>query len=532
MKKFSKHLIVLGVLVACICIVFLLVKTTGTSNTDDKLEATQTSYYPKGDWRTSTPEAQGMDSKELNEMLKHILEDKTGIHSVHIIRNGYLVAESCVYPHKAGNLHLLNSCTKSVTSALIGMLINEGKIKSVEEKVINLFSDRKIANMDDKKKSMTLKNLLTMTTGLEWSEDGNYGASYDSNTQMKNSNDMVKYVLDKPMIADPGKVFYYNTGASHILSAIIKKYSNQKTIDYAREKLFTPMGVSDIVWAEDNKGINSGGSGLFLKPEDLAKFGYLYLNNGKWQDKQLIPESWVGESTMKQIDTPNGLAGQNGYGYQWWQNKTTGYSARGYAGQYLFVVPKYKLVVVFTSSVSGMDFYKPENFLDDYIIPSIKATNAIKENEQALGELQATISKLATAPIPVGIKKLPKIALEISGKKFVMDNDETYTFEFTEDSRECLLKQFSLGYDYNLKVGMDGIYRDNIQEGIYWKGFSNPVCYRGSWINENTISVDMVPLEDSGTYRMEFTFNGKNVNLKTYDATRNEISAEANGSYK
>lgn len=487
-------------------------------------ESVKADYWPTEGWKTSSPEAQGMDSELINKMFNEINEKQIKVHSLLIIRNGYSVTEAYFYPYKKEYRHILNSVTKSINSGLVGLAIEDGYIKSINQRVVDIFSDEPIENLNERKKSITIKNLLTMTPGFDWQESGNYNTSSDSNTQMWASPNQAMFVLNRPMADEPGKTFYYNSGASHLLAAIVQRTSGKTSLEYANERIFKPLGISDLSWRIDRQGFYSGGGGIFMKPEDLAKYGYLYLNKGKWDGKQLIPQKWIEESTSKQINTPNGLAGRYGYGYQWWQNKFGGYSARGFSGQYLFVVPEYNLVAVFTGGLKNDDFYKPEELMEKYVLPSVKSDRAIVENSTALGQLHNTLEAISKSPESTKAAKLPAIARQVSGKTFIMDNGETYSFEFN-DSNECTLHWFSDNIMYDVKIGLDGVYRVSDMNEFYWKNMISKAGFRGTWTNDNTFTVDLCPLEDSNTYTFIFKFEGNSLNaVMRMNLSGNEVT--------
>lgn len=519
MKNYRNRLFTL--LLSLICAAVLTAGCTQSVMSD-------ASYWPTEAWRTSTPEAQGMDSVKLADMFDYIQESGLDVHSLLIVRNGYLVSEGYFYPYKKEYRHILNSETKSITSALVGLALEDGLIKSLDQKVLDFFPDMKVDNLDDRKKSMTIGHLLTMTTGLDWNESGAYGAANDTNTQMWAQENQLQYVLDRPMKQEPGKSFYYNSGASHILSAIVQKAAGKTPLEYASERIFKPLGITDISWGTDRQGINSGSGRIFMKPEDLAKYGYLYLNKGKWDGKQLIPEKWVQESTKKQVDTPNGLAGRYGYGYQWWQSKFGGYSARGFGGQFLFVMPEYNMVVVFSSGLVPNDFFAPEELVEDYIIPAVKASSAVAENKQAYESLTDKLEFINKAPETSQAPVLPEIGKQISGKTFRMDNGETYSFEFTGGS-ECKMHWFCDGIMYDVTIGLDNVYRENSMDAFYWKGMTTKAGFRGSWTASDTFMTELIPLEDNNTYRQEFRFSGSKLNAKMIQVMNGAVVTNTDG---
>jgi CubicO group peptidase (beta-lactamase class C family) len=336
-----------------------------------------TTYWPTEDWLESTPEEQGMDPTKLSEMMEYIDENSLNIESLLIVRNGFLVFEE--YPDPTYNKdrkHILFSVTKSFTSALMGIAIQEGFVDSVEEKVLNYFPGREFANLDSRKRQINIEHLLTMTAGLEYDEWSTpYTSSQNDYNLMIQAEDSVQFVLDKPMVADPGAVWTYSTGATQILSAIIDYTTGDSTLDFAHNYLFGPLGITDVRWPADGQGINYGGSMMQLKPRDMAKFGYLYLHNGTWNNEQIVPAEWVKKST----ETITQHWEHGGYGYQWWTYPPFGiYAAQGYNSQSIFVIPNHNMVVVFTANIGSSN---PEpGILFNYIIPAALSTPVSESN--------------------------------------------------------------------------------------------------------------------------------------------------------
>jgi CubicO group peptidase (beta-lactamase class C family) len=184
---------------------------------------------------------------------------------------------------------------------------------------------------------------------------------------MWNKEDWVAYVLDLPMIAEPGTVFEYCNSASFLLSAIIQETSGTDTLAYAQVNLFSPLGITEVEWQTNPQGIYTGWGGMRLEPRDMAKIGYLYLQNGVWEGEQIVHAAWVAASTAKYIDATL----QDGYGYQWWLTDEGLYMALGYAGQFIFVVPELDLVAVFVSDLPEEEFYTPQQLMESYIIQAV-----------------------------------------------------------------------------------------------------------------------------------------------------------------
>src|SRR5262249_35764084 len=272
-------------------------------------------------------------------------------------------------PHVEDSLHHLYSVTKSITSALVGIAIKQGAIKSVHQPVLDFFPKLANVNRDRRIRAMTIEHLLEMETGLEWNESRvPYGTRRNSVSQMKSSPDWIHYYLSRRMVAEPGTMFAYSSAATHLLSAIIQRQTGITASSYAQERLFDPLGISNVQWTADPNGITTGGWGLYLTARDTAKIGYLYLNRGSWSEAEVVPPHWVDASTTKHAtvisakDLRYRLARllwwalrrdslpvtSMDYGYHWWLPPFGGYAALGYAGQSIFVVPDLKLVVVFT----------------------------------------------------------------------------------------------------------------------------------------------------------------------------------------
>ena len=310
----------------------------------------QTTPSDLSDWLVSTPEEQGLDSKKLEEMLAYIDEENLPITSALVMRHGSLVMEA--YPQRYAGPAVkrkLYSATKSFISALVGIAIQEGFLESVDQKVINFFPERTIKNLNARKRDITIEHLLTMTPGYQW--------DMGDGSRMRESQDPVQYVLDKPMVAAPGRVYNYGDGASHLLSAILTQVTGLTTLEFAQQYLFTPLGITDVSW-ESKEDVNFGGSGLYLTPRDMAKFGSLYLNEGRWGEKQVVPAKWVAHSTRTYVRGEGYIAETeayiDGYGYQWWTVPESGvFYASGMNEQRIYVIPELDMVVVFTANNTG-----------------------------------------------------------------------------------------------------------------------------------------------------------------------------------
>lgn len=457
-------------------------------------------YWPSEGWQTSTPEEQGMDSQLLADMLVYIKEHDINIHSVLVIRNGYIVTEAYLAPYDETTLHELRSCTKSFTSALMGIAIEQGMIEGVDQLMLDYFPERTIENLDEAKQGITLDNLLTMSAGFDWPG----GILEPIINEMSLRPDWLQFVLDRPVVDEPGTKFVYNSGGSNVLAAIVEGATGMKAFDYAEQYLFEPLGITEYRWAQDPRGHTLGGFGLRLTPRDMAKFGYLYLNNGLWDGEQIIPAEWVADSTIKRIDA-NPLS--DSYGYQWWVDNKGYYMALGYGGQYIIVKPDLNLVVVFTSGLIPNDFFAPETLLNSYILPAAKSTEPLPENSEGVAALEAAAAALSN-PEGSSVPTLPETAWAISGQTYSLSKNNyflnTFSLSFEVDSPVASVV-FNDGPP--LVVGLDDVYRLNEVSrfgNIHW---SDPFIARGEWDDQEQFVIDIQILSRPDWIQVTLSFN-------------------------
>lgn len=335
-------------------------------------------YFPTNGWRECSPSKVGMDIERLklmNDEIARLVELDYNIHSVLVIRDGYIVAEQYYSRYfDPFTEHKLASCTKSFTSALVGIAIEEGYIAGKDDKMLDFFTDYEIQNPGEEKSSITLEHMLTMSAGLDWDElDYLYTDPQNTNYQWKRSEDWIQFVLDRPMEYSPGTVQDYNSGLSELLAVIVQKATGIRADSFALEKLFTPLGIEEYYWPLNPEGFARGGGGVRLTPRDMAKLGFLHIMKGKWGDRQILSNEWISSSGSKQIVAQH-IQGF-WYGYQFW---VTGdglmYTALGYGGQWIMIIPQYDLVVVFNNQfVEGNPDQEgtPMRLFYEYIIPAV-----------------------------------------------------------------------------------------------------------------------------------------------------------------
>jgi len=447
-----------------------------------------------------------MDSELLAEMMDYLREQSAfDIHSLLIIRNGYMVTDAYFYPFaQSRSLHDLASATKSFTSSLIGIAINKGYIESVEQHVLDFFPERSVANIDASKEAMTLEDPLTMRPGFECS----HSPPDITTSEMMDTPDWVKFVLDSSMATEPGSRWVYCSPASHLLSAIIQEASGMNAFEFAQQHLFEPLGISDAIWASDPQGYTRGWSDLILTPHDMAKLGYLYLNEGEWDGQQLLSADWVAAATSP-LGSPK-------YGYQWWLHPS-GYYADGAGGQRIFVFPDLDMVVVTTGN-GGSDYEVISDLLYSYILPAAESETSLPANPDGVALLESSIQQVAAAPQPEPVPPLPGIAEQVSGQTYVLDDNPlgllSASFTFQEADTEALLNlSFVDGNQAEWLIGLDSVFR--ISPGLY----GLPVAVMGGWESDNVFVLQTDEMGKMQRDRISMKFEDSLITVEIGGAT-------------
>jgi CubicO group peptidase (beta-lactamase class C family) len=337
----------------------------------------------------STPEAEGVASSGIQSFLDAIAQSKHEFHSFMLVRHGNVIAEGWWAPYGPRYVHTMYSMSKSFTSTAVGFAVKEGRL-SVDENVLSFFPESRPAQISENLAALRVKDLLTMSVGNEKEPTG----------AVVQSKNWVETFLAQPITHKPGTVFLYNSAATYMCSAIVQKVTGKKVIDYLRPRLFEPLGISGMTWEECPRGINTGGWGLSIQTEGLAKFGQLYLQKGVWQGRQILPAAWVEEATTFKIQQPLPAKparpnAQNdwlqGYAYQFWRCQHHGFRGDGAFGQFTIVLPEQDVVIAITSESPNM-----QGQLDlvwEHLLPAIKPA-ALPPNPKAMAALQQTLSAL------------------------------------------------------------------------------------------------------------------------------------------
>jgi CubicO group peptidase (beta-lactamase class C family) len=360
-----------------------------------------------------TPEELGVSSPGVLAFLDALAGSRHEFHSFMLLRRGHVIAQGWWSPYRAQANQMLYSLSKSFTSTAVGFAVTEGRL-NVDDLVASFFPADLPAAVGDNLAALRVKHLLTMSVGH----------AADSMPLIAREENWVRAFLALPVVNPPGTAFLYNSGATYMLSAIVQKVSGQKLIDYLRPRLFEPLGIEGMTWETCPRGINTGGWGLSLPTESLAKFGQLYLQNGAWRGRQILSADWIAQATtfkIQQSPAPGAdlatakLAsdGLQGYCYQFWRCRHNAFRGDGAFGQFAIVMPDQQAVVAITSE-SG-DMQGELNLVWQFLLPAIK-DGPLPDDHSAQARLRRALAALAL-PLPEG-RPAPPLARHISGKTF------------------------------------------------------------------------------------------------------------------
>jgi len=449
----------------------------------------------------SNPEAQGVSSSAILEFVNTLDQQMDGMHSVMVVRHGQVIAEGWWTPYDAEHKHVLYSLSKSFTSTAVGFAIAEGKM-SIDDEVLKFFPDDAPTNVSNNLKAMRVRDLLMMSTGHQ---DETSGAP-----------DVIsaKSFLAQPVPHLPGTHFKYNTPATFMQSAIVQKVTRQTVLDFLQQRLFKPLGIDDPVWDTNFQGISLGGYGLRVRTEDIAKFGQLYLQKGRWQGKQLLPAEWVEMATAKQ--TSNGSNPKSdwnqGYGFQFWRCRHNAYRGDGAFGQYCVVMPEQDAVVAITSGVKDMQVVL--NVIWDKLLPAMKPEQlpASSADNQQLRE-KLTRLKVRTpqgsATSPLATKAL-KFSFPANDQKI-----ETLALLSSDSGKTLALTIQRDGKSVSIPCGHDEWKRSRapLFAGRLAQFPDEPMAGAFAWPGDDTCVIKLCAYETPYHTTLTLKFNGNEMTL-------------------
>ena len=448
----------------------------------------------------SSPEAQGVSSPGVLAFVEAADTSLDSLHSVMIVRHGHVVAEGWWSPYDAEAPHALYSLSKSFTSTAVGLAIAEGKL-SRDDEVLKFFPDDAPAEPSKNLKAMRISDLLRMSTG------------HQTEPPRTPDETWTQVFLAQPVPNKPGTHFLYNTSATYMLSAIVRKVTGMTVLDYLKPRLFEPLGIERPTWGTSPQGISLGGYGLSIRTEDIARFGQLYLQKGRWHGKSLVPEAWVEMATA--LQTSNGSNPKSdweqGYGYQFWRCRHGAYRGDGAFGQYCLVLPEQDAVIAITSGLKDMQSVL--NLVWDKLLPAMKPA-PLATDDDARKALETTLSRLSIRP-----QEGSGAPAKVSGRTYRFpSNDreiEAITLDSDEDDEPVTL---TLRYDGTVQKISCG--RGQWQKGRFaCAGFpEQPAAASGAWGGDETFTAKICFYETPFIVTVKLKFSGDQV---LYDSASN-----------
>ncbi len=451
----------------------------------------------------STPEKQGVASTALITFLQEINKDIRHLHSFMFLRHGSVISEGWWNPWQTDTRHMLFSLSKSFTSTAVGIAISEGRFQ-LTDRLVDLFPDKLPGMVSQNLADMQVKHLLSMSTGQ----------NEDTTPFIVFEEDPVRAFLARPVDYKPGTHFFYNSGATFILSHIITKFTGLKLIEYLEPRILQPLGIENAEWESHPDGIDFGGWGLSIKTEDIALFGQLYLQKGRWNGQQLIPEAWVQQASSFQADNApdENPDWAQGYGFQFWLCSPPGvYRGDGAFGQYCIIMPEQDAVIAITGGLQNMQSVLTKIW--KHILPAMKP-GVLPDQPKQHENLQQNLSKLSIPPLP----------FNLSSDKEAIFESRPYFFEenvFFLKSVQLNFQNNQVKYQINFPGSDTQDHKLNfgrcswvIDQSILANKTTYQAAACGSWITENVFQLCICHLEMPYMTNLFFTFSGEKVTLQ------------------
>jgi hypothetical protein len=480
----------------------------------------------------STPEAEGVSSEAIITFLDSVAKSKNELHGFVFLRHGKIIASGWWNPYQSDLKHTLYSTSKSFTSTAVGFAVNE-KLLTVEDKVISFFPNDLPDTVSPFLAELRVKDLLSMTSGMD---------PDPTTAVIRKDSNWVKGFLSTPIVNKPGTKFLYNTLATYTLSAIVQKVTGEKIIDYLTPRLFTPLGIEGMDWEQDLRNINTGGWGLRLRTEDMARFGQLYLQKGMWNGKQIIPAEWVEEATTSKIDQAPEMPREKkdssdwtqGYCYQFWRCRHHAYRADGAFGQFIIVMPDEDAVIAINAETPDMQ--DEINLVWKYLLPGMQK-GKLEANTRSAADLKQKLSSLALPDLEK--TKDSELAGEISGKSYTLapnsKNMESLSFRFSNN--ECRVIEIINNVSYEITFG-SGVWRKGetnkpgpslVEHALTHNTFLYPAKIAASytWKDKNTLELVLRYIESPHSETLICRFDHKKLEadlMKSQDFEKQKIT--------
>lgn len=431
-----------------------------------------------------------LTEQRINQFLNNLKEKHIECHSIVIIQNGKTILEKSFYPYQNNIIHPVYSVSKSFTSIAIGQLIEQKQV-DLNDTWITYFPEYKAIAADHFDK-VTIKDLLTMRMGQ------------DEEPYLNTNDDWINNTISKPLAYTPGTHFFYDSMCTHLISALVQKITHMTLADYLDEILMKPLNITNYYWDSDQHGITAGGFGLHISTHDLAAFGHLLLNNGVYNNQQIISAYWIKEATRKQADTdkeypPERTENRQGYGYYYWQCSHNAYRASGLHGQLCFVQPENKLVIAMNSATTGS-----QPILDCLYQAMYENKGSTDTVSYELPVIQGKKKSSAFLCNEIAMKALPNPA-QIQQLK-ITQQDNQIQLTFTKQN-----KQYTIKAGYNTWLKQDNQFlnftptewhcamNDTIPQQYKLPAYANY-----AWITPTTLNIQLRALNDAAKYNFTF----------------------------
>ncbi|QHW29824.1 serine hydrolase [Paenibacillus rhizovicinus] len=445
----------------------------------------------------SQPETQGIPSSAISDFLETIRTQNLELHSFMLVRNGFVVSEGWWRPYAAELPHLLFSLSKSFTSTAIGFAVSEGLL-SLDDRVVSYYPDETPGDASPNLLHMNIRHLLMMGTGH--AQD-----TTDALFKQTNGN-WAEAFLARPVEHEPGTHFVYNSGATYMLSSILHKVTGQSLLEYLQPRLLDPLGIYGATWETCPRGIASGGWGLSLTTESIAKFGQLYLQKGLWNGARIISEEWIAEATSKQIE--NGDGGESdwaqGYGYQFWQCRHESYRGDGAFGQFCIVMPQQQAVLAITSGTNDMQGVM--NAAWTHLLPAMDAA-PLAEDGEAAARLAEQIRQLAI-PAPIHAASSPRES-DIAGSYRLDENMFKWeTFDIRFEENEAVIEMREPDGDHQFRCGRE-LWIEQVSRMN--QGVEQRIAASFSWIDADSLELTIRYLETPFCHALNCRLDGSDI---------------------
>ena len=442
----------------------------------------------------ATPESQGVPTAAVRELIR-ALDGFDFLHGLVLVRHGQVIADVQWSPFRADAPQHVYSVSKSFTSSAVGFAIAEGLV-GLDDRIVDLFPESAPPVVDERLAALRVRHLLAMSTGHDWDTmDVLFEAG---------EGDWVAAFLGVPLKFDPGTEFFYNTGASYVLSAIVQKVSGQRMLDYLKPRLFEPLGIVGASWFQSPQGVDAGGFGLSVRTGDIAALGQLYLQRGRWGDRQLLSEEWVDAATSFQTDNSTFGSTANwksGYGYQFWLS-THGYRGDGAFGQYCLVLPEADAVLAITGSLADMQV--PLYPVWEGLLPAF-TDSPLDEDPDAVAGLAADVARLSV-PAPGGAR-VTETALRIDAVRYELAANlhsfQAVSLRVHEGSTVIALRAGEV--EHELVVGYGEWLRHPL---ALWPNEGTEFGSRGAWVGEREFRARVTSTSSPFAIDLSLVFTG------------------------